>query len=182
MITTRYDLLGICAWYAQAFDDGEAAIKKALELNPGNQHLKNNLNYYIERKIRTNMKIVGLIPARNESKIIEQCLHALSFYTDAIIYLDDASDDNSVAIVESVADKYRVEKIIKKKIWKRDEPGDRNALLKAGREIGGTHFIVIDADEMLTSNCLQKIGCAPRFKHCTRRSFDAQLDTPLEKP
>ena len=99
-------------------------------------------------------KIVGLIPARNESHIIEQCLHALSLYTDAIVYLDDASDDNSVEIVESIAKKYHVERIIKKKIWYRDEPGDKNALLKVGREIGGTHFIVIDADEMFTANCL----------------------------
>ncbi len=152
---TRWDLLGISAWYVNAFQEGLEATKKALEYHPNDQHLKNNLKFYIEHKIASKKKVVGLIPARNESKIIEQCLRALSLYTDAIVYLDDASDDNSVAIVKSVATKYRVEKIIRKKIWKRDEPGDRNALLKAGREIGGTHFIVIDADEMLTANCLQ---------------------------
>lgn len=151
---TRYDILGICAWYAKEYDVGEAALKKALELNPDDQHFKNNLKYYIERKSHEHPKIVGLIPARNESKVIEQCLHALSFYTDAIVYLDDASEDDSVALVQSVATKYNVEKIIKKEVWQRDEPGDRNALLKAGREIGGTHFIVIDADELLTANCL----------------------------
>lgn len=46
-------------------------------------------------------------------------------------------------------------KIIQKKEWYRDEPGDRNRLLEAGREIGGTHFIVLDADEMFTANCLE---------------------------
>jgi tetratricopeptide (TPR) repeat protein len=152
---TRYDILGIAAWYAEAFEEGEHAIRKALEYKPHEQYLKNNLKFYIEHRIQTKKKIVGLIPARNESKIIEQCLHALSLYTDAIVYLDDASDDNSVAIVESVASQYHVEKIIRKHIWKRDEPGDRNTLLAAGREIGGTHFIVIDADEMLTANCYE---------------------------
>src|SRR5581483_1771406 len=43
----------------------------------------------------------------------------------------------------------------KKRKWIRNEPADRNELLKAGRSIGGTHFIVIDVDEMLTSNWLK---------------------------
>lgn len=161
---TRYDILGICAWYAQAYDEGEAAIKKALEYDPDNDHLKNNLRFYIERKCQEHPKIVGLLPARNESAIIEQCLHALSFYTDAIIYLDDASDDNSIAIVEACAKKYNIEKIIKKEVWLRDEPADRNALLKAGREIGGTHFIVIDADEIFTANCRHNDMLRERIK------------------
>ena len=152
---TRYDLQSVSAWYVNAYDEGETAARKALEYRPGDEHLQNNLKFYLNHKIHNKKKVVGLIPARNESGIIEQCLRALSLYTDAIVYLDDASDDNSVAVVKSVATKYQVEKIIRKKVWKRDEPGDRNALLKAGREIGGTHFIVIDADEMLTANCLQ---------------------------
>ena len=152
---TRYDLLSIASWYKHAYEEGEAATRKALEYRPDAQYLQNNMKLYLDHKIRTKKKVVGLLPARNESAIIEQCLHALSLYTDAIVYLDDASDDNSVAIVKSVATKYKMEKIIRKKVWKRDEPGDRNALLKAGREIGGTHFIVIDADEILTANCLQ---------------------------
>ncbi len=98
-------------------------------------------------------KIVGLVRVRNESAVIEQCLKALSIYTDAIIVLDDASEDNTVKIVESLSEQCHVQKIIKKSTWHFDEAGDKNALLKAGREIGGTHFIVIDADEMLTANC-----------------------------
>jgi glycosyltransferase involved in cell wall biosynthesis len=162
---TRYDLLGICAWYSGNYDSGEAALKKALEYHPNDQHLKQNLSYYIARKCHEHPKIVGLIPARNEAKIIEQCLHALSLFTDAIVYLDDASDDNSITIVESVADKYNIVKIIKKQIWRRDEPADKNALLKAGREIGGTHFIVIDADEMITANCLKNDFLRNRIKN-----------------
>ena len=100
-------------------------------------------------------KIVGLVPGRNESIMLAQHLRALSLFVDAIVYLDDASEDNSVQIVESIAAECKVEKIIKKEVWYRDEPGDRNKLLMEGRAIGGTHFIVLDVDEMITSNSLR---------------------------
>lgn len=99
-------------------------------------------------------KIVGLLPARNEGNRIAFCLRALAKYTDAIVYLDDCSCDSTIQIVESLAIQCNVEKIIRKPKWLRDEPGDRNTLLQSGREIGGTHFIVIDADEAFTSNCI----------------------------
>lgn len=98
-------------------------------------------------------KIVGLVPARNESKIISQCLPALALYTDAIVFLDDCSDDDTVQVVQSLQSECSIERVIQKTKWHRDEPGDRNALLQAGREIGGTHFIAQDADEMFTANC-----------------------------
>jgi len=100
-------------------------------------------------------KIVGLVAGRNERARISFCLKALSVYTDAIVYLDDFSEDDTVGVVESIADECRVERVICKSSWIRDEPGDRNKLLEAGRELGGTHFIVIDADEALTANCLK---------------------------
>lgn len=98
-------------------------------------------------------KIVGLIPARNEAQRLPFCLRALRPHVDAIVYLDDCSDDDSVRVVESLAAECCVEHIIRKTHWHRDEPGDRNALLAAGRRIGGTHFIVLDADEAFTANC-----------------------------
>ncbi len=102
----------------------------------------------------TSVKIIGLVPAHNEQNIITQCLQALSLYTDAIVYLDDASDDNSLEIVESLKESCNVVSIIRKTEWYRDEPGDRNKLLAEGRKLGGTHFIVLDADELFTANCL----------------------------
>jgi Flp pilus assembly protein TadD len=100
-------------------------------------------------------RIVGLVPGRNEAPRLPFCLRALARYTDAIVYLDDASEDDSVKVVESLAAECRVERILRKDHWHLDEPGDRNRLLKAGREIGGTHFISVDADEAFTSNCAQ---------------------------
>lgn len=105
--------------------------------------------------VHGNHKIVALLPIRNEQIMITQCLKALKLYADAIIILDDYSTDNTLEIVASLTKECKVEKIITKSSWYRDEPGDRNALLEAGRETGGTHFIVIDADEMFTANCLK---------------------------
>ena len=112
--------------------------------------------YYITKKFSIQKpKIVGLIAARNEEAFVGQCLKCLSLYTDAIIFLNDASTDSTLSIVESLKDECNIAKIINKEVWKRDETGDRNLLLNAGREIGGTHFIVIDADEIITAPCLK---------------------------
>lgn len=100
-------------------------------------------------------KIVGLVGARNEDRIIGQCLRMLSRFTDAVVFLDDCSTDNTLQTVRELAAECRVERILTKDRWERDEPGDRNRMLQAGREIGGTHFIVLDADEAFTSNLLQ---------------------------
>jgi glycosyltransferase involved in cell wall biosynthesis len=100
-------------------------------------------------------RIVGLMAFRNEAAILAPCLRAMAEYTDAIVVLNDASDDDSLAIVQSLAKECNIERIIDKKIWIRDERGDKNALLYAGREIGGTHFILLDADEMFTAPCAQ---------------------------
>ncbi len=100
-------------------------------------------------------KIVGLVPVRNEAAMIEPCLKALALYTDAIVVLDDASEDGTLTTIHRLKDECNIAKIITKETWYRDEPGDRNLLLQAGRAIGGTHFIVIDADEMFTANLLQ---------------------------
>src|SRR3990167_11481749 len=101
-------------------------------------------------------KIVGLMQIYNEQAIIAQALKALSLYTDAIIVLDDASDDRTVDVVQSLASSCNVEKIIKNKVNSRlagTEGNNYQQLLEAGRLIGGTHFMVIDADELLSANC-----------------------------
>ncbi len=95
---------------------------------------------------------------RNEAPIIEQTIHALSLYTDAIVVLDDASSDDTVNICRSIAHRYHIESIIcnEQSAWEHGQESDnRQKLLDAGRAIGGTHFIVIDADEMLTANCME---------------------------
>lgn len=111
---------------------------------------------YFVKKEKKQKKIVGLLQIRNESVLIEQCLRALSMYTDGIIILDDASSDDTVKKCQAVAQKYHIEKIIQNQTsaWEnRTESDNRQKLLDAGRAAGGTHFIILDADEMMTANC-----------------------------
>lgn len=43
---TRYDLLGMCAWYVQAYEIGKEAVLKALDVHPNYPHLHRNLEFY----------------------------------------------------------------------------------------------------------------------------------------
>lgn len=108
-------------------------------------------------------KIVGLVAARNESLLIEQCLRSLACYADEIVVLDDCSTDNTVALVESLAEECRIKTIIKKVVWARDELADKNSLLYAGRALGGTHFIMLDADEMFVATAKNRNGWLRRY-------------------
>lgn len=100
-------------------------------------------------------KIIGLIAARNESQMIKNSLKAMAVFTDAIVYLDDVSTDNTLEIVKSLAQECHIEKIIQKKVWNRNERGDKQQLLLEGRALGGTHFIMLDVDEIILAPCAQ---------------------------
>lgn len=100
-------------------------------------------------------KIIGLIAARNEEALITQCLKSLSLYTDEIVFLDDCSTDTTLEIVRALAQECHINHIITKNQWIRQEGQDRQLLLVEGRKRGGTHFIMIDADEMFTATCLK---------------------------
>ncbi len=103
-------------------------------------------------------KIVGLMQVRNESAFVEQALRALAMLSDAIVIIDDASYDNTGEIIQKLAKELNIKKIIthQESAWQKySERDNRNELLEMGRSIGGTHFILIDADEMFTAHCLK---------------------------
>jgi len=103
-------------------------------------------------------KVVGLVQVRNEEPIIESCLRCLAYYTDSIVLLDDASDDNTRDVVKRLASELHIEKVItnSRSAWQKTlENDNRQKLLEAGRAVGGTHFILIDADEVFSANCLK---------------------------
>ncbi len=104
--------------------------------------------------IKNTNKIIGLVAAKNEARILARTIKSLALFVDSIIYLDDNSDDNSLKIINSLRESYKIEKIITKSVDKIDDATDRNILLSAGRELGGSHFIVIGANEVFTSNLL----------------------------
>ncbi len=100
------------------------------------------------------MKIVGLVPFKNESKALCSCLKGLAPYVDATVCLDDNSTDDSCEIVRSLETVCRVEALLKAPSSVHCEGANRNHLLDKGRVLGGTHFVVVDVDEQLTATCM----------------------------
>jgi hypothetical protein len=68
----RYDLLGQYAWYAQAFEVGEWAMRKALEAKPDHEHLKRNLQFYVDRKARGDNRWVDFIESMSHGNAFNQ--------------------------------------------------------------------------------------------------------------
>lgn len=102
------------------------------------------------------MKIVALLPFRNEERFLRSFLSGVSPLVDQIIAMDDNSSDNGAAILRAggatVLD------------WAKERPkcgwselGIRQRLLELGREAGGTHFVILDADETFTAPFM-KVG------------------------
>lgn len=96
------------------------------------------------------MKIISLLPIKDEAWILEFCLTNLSAISDEILILDDHSTDESIEIAKNFP----------KAIVMTYEDGDtlvnmskrRNFLLEQGRKRGGTHFVMLDADECFSDN------------------------------
>lgn len=103
-----------------------------------------------------NPKIIGLMQVRNEAPIVETALRAMAVYTDSIVVLDDNSADNTLEIINSLKNELNIEQIIEKKecAWfYKTELDSKQELLDVARSLGGTHFIHLDADEILSANC-----------------------------
>ena len=99
------------------------------------------------------MKIIALLPFKNESKFLHSCISSLKPVCDGIIAYDDLSEDDGKNIIESYEDSSFFVKIIngeKTSDWGVDKI--RNMLFQKGREACGTHFVCLDADEAFTSN------------------------------
>jgi glycosyltransferase involved in cell wall biosynthesis len=90
------------------------------------------------------MKIVALLPVKNEEWCLEHCLKSLSF-TDLIIAIDDNSTDSTLEILKKYNCKVVTFETMTNVGWKEYEI--RTKLLEIGREENATHIISIDADE-----------------------------------
>jgi glycosyltransferase involved in cell wall biosynthesis len=90
---------------------------------------------------------------------MEIFLRHLAEFVDGVVLVDDASEDDTLAVVEAVNERLSVGRVepfvdvLREDGWRGiKEARDFNLALARGRERGGTHFLVLDADEMLTAN------------------------------
>jgi hypothetical protein len=92
------------------------------------------------------MKIIALMPVKNEEWILPTTLEDLSRYIDDLVVCDGSDEDNSRVVIKKYGGHLISEsKTLDYSLW-------RSELLKKGRELGGTHFIWLDADESFTNN------------------------------
>lgn len=98
------------------------------------------------------MKVIALIPFRNEEWILPTCLASVKPVCDEIICIDDASTDKSKEIALSYGCTVYENDALTNLGW--SEHHIREKLLKLGREAGGTHFVCLDADEAFTAQFL----------------------------
>jgi Glycosyl transferase family 2 len=129
------------------------------------------------------MKIAGLMLARNEDWVIGMSARAALMWCDLLVIFDHASTDKTVSIVADLMLEYpgRVCAIHEQNpVWL--EMAYRNRMLTVARAGGATHIATIDADEILTGNLVEPIRTiaeqipdgqiySPRWIQC-RKSVD----------
>lgn len=96
------------------------------------------------------MKIIGVLPIKNESAFIETYMSSVDQVCDKVIVLDDSSTDNSVEIL-SKNNKFEVITIDNDNNWSTK----RAALFDVARQNSATHIISLDADEAFTHSFIE---------------------------
>jgi hypothetical protein len=102
------------------------------------------------------IKVVALVPFKNEAHNLPSFMENMQKVADEILGYDDNSHDDSAAIFQSMGGR-----LIKERVRSDFAQGGqyqmRNFLLNAGRRAKGTHFVILDADEVF-SNTFTAIG------------------------
>jgi Glycosyl transferase family 2 len=123
------------------------------------------------------MKIVAIMPVRNEDWILGLSLRVALKWCDSVVVLAHACTDDSLGIIPKVADEHPNRLCVvahQRGQW--DEMNDRQALLEIARceELSATHIALIDADEVITADLL------PHMRRLVEASRDGwMLDLPL---
>lgn len=108
------------------------------------------------------MKIVALLPVKNEAWILPLYLEAISPIVDSIIAFDDNSTDASATILKNhpKTELYKLADLNHELDTLVDMSARRKFLLNKAREAGATHQIWLDADEIIPSHFYSKIKSA----------------------
>ncbi len=101
-------------------------------------------------------KIVGLVTGNSAGGgNILKLFKFLTPVVDSIFFLDTNAGKQSASLNETLETFYNIQKIVYPASAEYDESANKNQLLGVGRELGGTHFVIIDEGELFTSNLLE---------------------------
>lgn len=104
------------------------------------------------------MKIVAIMPCRNEDWILGLSARAVLLWADELVILNHASTDGTRDICMDLAAEFGGRLIYLEEpspVW--EEMRHRQMLLDAARRQSPTHIAMIDADEILTANLVPVI-------------------------
>ena len=104
------------------------------------------------------MKLIALMPVRNEDWVLGLSLRAALMWCDEVIVLLHACTDASAQIASDIRQESgeRVSIFVRSEMtWR--EMAHRQVLLDVARTRGATHIAMVDADEILTGNLLPTI-------------------------
>jgi len=104
------------------------------------------------------VKLIGLLPCRNEDWVIGLSARAALMWVDELIILDHASTDRTPDILRELFYEYRGRVFTVAQsdpTWR--EMAHRQYLLDIARQQNATHIAIVDADEVLSGNLLNSI-------------------------
>ena len=110
-------------------------------------------------RIQRPPKLVALTATRNEDWVLGFSLRVSLSYCDAVIITDHGSTDRTAQIISEARAEFpnRVIDVrrLEQQEWREAEV--RQEMLERGRRWGGTHFVIVDADEVPTANLLSQL-------------------------
>ncbi len=108
------------------------------------------------------MKIIGVLPVRNEDWVLGLSARALLRWVDELVILDHCSTDGTAEIIDDIQEGMLSGE--SKPVWytKEENPvweemRHRQELLEIARGRCATHIVTIDADEVLSANLVPHI-------------------------
>lgn len=105
------------------------------------------------------MKLVGLMCVKNEAWILGVSARVALKWCDEIVVVDHSSTDDTPQVIAAVAAEHPGRVVYSQ--WRDggawDEMEMREYSLTLGRKAGGTHFAVIDADELIAASFIPRI-------------------------
>lgn len=102
------------------------------------------------------MKIVGVLPVKNDAWFVEKAAKSLSMWADYVMIFDESSTDGSELIYRKLELIGNIEIIRNRPKFNFTTPDLRNYMLNAARKFEGNNLIIeIHADEVMSAEILK---------------------------